>query len=146
MEGPAWSEEQLRTLERALEGWTNYQSAVDEEEDLKALILDYRTRGFCHVVQDVEEAERELGRKPVLNRLGVVVKWKGEKKKSRIIWDLRESRANEACSQGERIILPRLNDLGMAAARAYRRGLVPWIAGIDIKDAFMNIRRGPTSS
>ena len=143
VEGLEWDEEQFRALERSLEGWSNYQSAVDEAEDLKALIGDYQDRGFCHLVYSMREAEEELGRPPILNRLGVVVKWKGEKKKSRIIWDLRESRANEACSQSERIILPRLNDLGLAASRAYRHGRVPWIAGIDIKDAFMNIPAGP---
>ena len=70
------------------------------------------------------------------------MKYKGEKKKSRIIWDLRESRANESCSQGERIILPRLNDLGLAALQVYQDGDEPWLAGIDIKDAFMNIPAG----
>ena len=142
VEGPAWGEEQFRALERSLEGWSNYKSAEEEREDLQTLIQDYQARGFCHLVTTMEQAEEELGRRPVLNRLGVVVKWKGDKKKSRIIWDLRESRANEACSQGERIILPRLNDLGTAASRVYRNGGTPWIAGIDIKDAFMNIPAG----
>lgn len=40
-------------------------------EDLTALI-EYTNRGFCHKLHSMEEAERELGRKPILNRLGVV--------------------------------------------------------------------------
>ena len=45
-------------------------------------------------------------------------------------------------NQGERIILPRLNDLGLAALQVYQDGDEPWLAGIDIKDAFMNIPAG----
>ena len=48
-------------------------------------------------------------RTPVLNTLGIV-KEKESGRKARIIWDLREFGINELCSQGERIILPRVTD------------------------------------
>ena len=140
--GEQWTEEQRKQLVRSMDGWENYQSAIDENQDLQQLVSDYVERGFCHLVPDVEHATRELGSEPVVNRLGVVVKYKGEKKKSRIIWDLRESGANLSCSQGERVLLPRLLDLGQAGVRAYKSGRTPWLAGIDIKDAFMNIPAG----
>ena len=142
VEGESWTEEQRRQLVRSMDGWENYKSAIEENQDLQQLISDYVERGFCHLVPSMEQATQELGTEPVVNRLGVVVKYKGEKKKSRIIWDLRESGANLSCSQGERILLPRLLDLGLAGVRAYRAGQTPWLAGIDTKDAFMNIPAG----
>ena len=63
-------------------------------------------------------------------------------KKARVIWDLRESFVNKACHQGERIILPRLLDVVASALSSYRRGRPPYLAGVDIKDAFMNIPAG----
>ena len=63
-------------------------------------------------------------------------------KKSRIIWGLRESRANRLRNQGERILLPRLLDVAQQAIRVYRSGSTPWLAAVDIRDAFMNIPSG----
>ncbi|CAK9106255.1 Uncharacterized protein SCF082_LOCUS49493 [Durusdinium trenchii] len=130
-------------LYRSLEGWQNYKSAQEEADDLDALISDYVGRGFCHLSGSMEEATAELGRPPVLNKLGVVVKYNAHgTKKSRIIWDLRESRANQLCNQGERILLPRLLDVAQQAIRVYRSGSTPWLAAVDIRDAFMNIPSG----
>ena len=130
-------------LYRSLEGWQNYKSAQEEADDLDALISDYVGRGFCHLSGSMEEATAELGRPPVLNKLGVVVKYNAYgTKKSRIIWDLRESRANQLCNQGERILLPRLLDVAQQAIRVYRSGSTPWLAAVDIRDAFMNIPSG----
>lgn len=66
-------------------------------------------------------------------------------KKRRLIWDLRESKANAVCCQGERILLPRLLDLAQQATHVYRQGEEPWLAAI-VKDAFMNIPSGPDKS
>lgn len=133
------------SLLRSLEGWQNYQSAEEERQDLLALIEDYTKRGFCHKIKSIKEAERELGRAPILNKLGVVTKvTPAGKKKSRIIWDLKESRANSICHQKERILLPRLLDLAQHALWTYRQGEDEevWLAAVDIKDAFMNIPAG----
>ena len=128
---------------KTLEGWTNYISAEQEDEELQSLIQDYTNRKLCHLSSSLEEAERELGRRPILNRLGVIVKHKVEHgkttKKARVIWDLRRSQANACCHQGERVLLPRLLDLVAGALKGMRAGKQVWIAAIDIKDAFMNI-------
>ena len=142
VQGPRWEDESLRELSRSLEGWQNYSSAVEEAQDLNDLMEDYVKRGFCHFVNDEAEATTELGRPPIINKLGVVVKYKDGKKKSRIIWDMRESKANLACSQGERILLPRLEDVAQAALKVYKKGNTPWLAVVDVKDAFMNIPSG----
>lgn len=142
VEGIEWKAEALQTLARSLSGWQNYMSAVEEAAELDQLVEDYVKRGFCRLVEDDEAAKKDLGRAPVLNKLGVVVKWSADKKKSRVIWDLRESGANALCSQGERIVLPRLLDLAQGAVIAYRRQREPWLAAVDIRDAFMNIPAG----
>ena len=132
---------------RTLEGWSNYPSAEEEAETLEELISDYVARGFCQIAYSPQEAEEALGGRPVLNKLGVLVKEKRDAhgkvvKKARVIWDLRESSVNKACHQGERIILPRLLDVVSSALSSYRRGRPPYLAGVDIKDAFMNIPAG----
>ena len=92
-------------------------------------------------------ASKQLGDEPVLNKLGVLVKNKRdaqgrEVKKARVIWDLKESSVNKACNQGERIILPRLLDVVASLLAAYKRGRSPYLAGVDVRDAFMNIPAG----
>eukprot|EP00435_Cladocopium_sp_Y103_P021280 s2656_g5.t1 len=47
-EANAPKDENLNDLVRSLEGWQNYQSAIEEQQDLQALIEDYVKRGFCH--------------------------------------------------------------------------------------------------
>ncbi|CAE7648821.1 unnamed protein product [Symbiodinium sp. CCMP2592] len=140
---PAWQLDR-----RALEGWKNYPSAEAEEGTLRDLLDDYVNRGFCVLVATEEEAEAILGGPPVLNRLGVIAKDKTDAqgrpvRKARVIWDLRESRVNLACCQGERILLPRLLDVVSSLLRVYREGGKPYLAGLYIKDAFMNVPAGP---
>ena len=131
------------SIVRPLANWENYGSAVEEKEDLDQLIDDYTARGFCHKAMSMEEATAELGREPVLNRLGVVVKHPpGGKKKSRIIWDLRESRANKFCHPAERVLLPKLLDVAESALKIQRKGSQVWLAAVDIRDAFMNVPAG----
>eukprot|EP00435_Cladocopium_sp_Y103_P005106 s7174_g1.t1 len=127
----------------SLEGWANYTSAEEENDDLQQLVKDYVDRGFCHLSPSLEEATKELGRQPIVNRLGVIVKEKveGDKasRKARIIWDLRRSGANQSCDQAERVLLPRLLDLVAGVLEGYRQSKPCWVAAIDIKDAFMNV-------
>jgi len=131
---------------KTLEGWANYSSASEENKVLQELIQDYKKKGFCHTAASIEEATQELQRKPVLNKLGVLVKTKIENgvevKKARIIWDLRRSGANSCCRQGERVLLPRLLDLAASALEGFRKSKDCWVAVIDIRDAFLNIPVG----
>ena len=86
---------------------------------------------------------REYGRQPVINKLGVVVKYnEAGAKKSRIIWDLTQSQANCSCHQGERIVLPRLTDLAASACQALRTHEQAWVLALDVRDAFLNIPAG----
>ena len=135
-----------QNLSRSLQGWRNFASAVEEAADLKVLVADYCERGSCHLTT-YDQACEELGAKPVLNKLGVIIKEKldarGQQvRKARIIWDMRESGANHCCHQKERILLPRLLDAVHAVLQVYRSGSCPYLAAVDIRDAFMNIPAG----
>lgn len=72
----------------------------------------------------------------------MIVKVKESGRKARIIWDLRESRINSLCRQGERVILPRLRDAIMDANRIYRQGGLPRFLAVDITNAFHNVPAG----
>lgn len=93
------------------------------------------------MVESKGEAERILGENPIWSKLGVVVKFQGEekKRKSRIIWDLKESKVNERCDPGERVVLPRLMDAVRDCEHLLRRKMDPVFVAIDIQDAFHNI-------
>ena len=142
VDGSSWEQERANALSRCLEGWTNYPSAIEESEDLLRLIKEADSQGFCSFYNSLDEVQSDLGIKPVLNRLGVIVKVKESGRKARIIWDLRESQINSLCRQGERVILPRLRDAIMDANRIYRKGGLPRFLAVDITNAFHNVPAG----
>eukprot|EP00434_Breviolum_minutum_P038994 symbB.v1.2.034605.t1/scaffold4499.1/size38882/7 len=141
VDGPTEAE-----LIRPLDGWTNWPSAEEESADLHRLIRDAESKGFCRVISDEKTAKQILGEDPILNKLGVVVKFSGSgdevKKKSRIIWDMRESKVNSRCDPAERIILPRLLDVVSETLTFQANYLKPVFAAIDIQDAFHNVPAG----
>ena len=76
----------------------------------------------------------------------MVVKYSGSgsevKKKSRIIWDMRESGVNDKCDPAERIVLPRLMDVVSETLKKQKDEQLPTFAAIDIQDAFHNVPAG----
>ena len=122
--------------------WENWPSALEEKEDLHSLIREAEGKGFCSVVPDARQAEQMAGGKVILNKLGVIVKNRLGKKKSRIIWDLKESGVNRKCDQSERIVLPRLLDLVHSCLKLMREGREPILTTADIQDAFHNVPAG----
>ena len=143
VEGPDWEEEVAKLLARQFEGWANHHPSADEgQDDLEKLINEAKDKGFISIFGTMEEASEYLGRWPVLNKLGFIIKIKGEKRKARLIWDLRESGVNDLCAQGERIILPRLTDAASDAVSIFRSGGKPCFFAIDIENAFHNIPAG----
>lgn len=131
-------------LMKDLDQWCNWPSAEEEAEDLHRLIREAEEKRFCRVLKDDSNTRAELQGPQVLNKLGVVVKYQGpdNKKKSRIIWDMRESGINKRCDPSERIILPRLTDAVHDALDLMREGQSPILAAIDIENAFHNIPAG----
>ena len=141
-----WEAEAADQLLRSFENWDNHPSAVEWEEDLHKLIDEAASKGFCSFYPNMAAAEREIGIKPVLNKLGLLVKEKqtpeGVIRKARIIWDMRESGTNKLCSQGERVLLPRVTDAIEDALEIFRKGGKPAFLAVDIRDAFHNIPSG----
>lgn len=62
-----WREESAKALIRDIQGWSNYQSAEEEQEALQGLIQEAVDAGFCTIYNSVKQAEVELGRTPLLN-------------------------------------------------------------------------------
>ncbi|CAE8690656.1 unnamed protein product, partial [Polarella glacialis] len=109
---------------RDLANWSNYSSAVGSPDEVEKLLDKARRLGFCNRFPNMEAASEFLSRKPLLNKLGLIAKLLGDGTfKFRLIWDLKESKANLACKMGERIILPRLQDFIVAIVEmlAHRR-------------------------
>ena len=91
VQGPQWEEEAANNLARQFEGWASHPSADEGQEDLEKLINEAQSKGFISVFDTMEA----LGLWPVLNKLGLIIKIKGDKRKARLIWDLRESGVND---------------------------------------------------
>eukprot|EP00435_Cladocopium_sp_Y103_P055235 s871_g18.t1 len=81
VDGPAWEEEAADALARQLEGWRNHPSAEEWESDMSQLLEEAHSKGFISVFDNMEEAQEYLGRRPILNKVGVIVKIKGDKRK-----------------------------------------------------------------
>ena len=94
-------------LRRPWDEWENWPSAEEEHEALVKLVREAEEKGFCKITADPEVARQILGADPVLSKLGVIVKHQGEnqEKKTRIIWDLRESGLNNKCNPAERVVM-----------------------------------------
>ena len=131
---------------RNFQGWENHPSASEWETELLKLVGDSLDKGFCSLYNCTQDAFEDLGIEPVLNKVGVIVKDKitqsGVTRKARIIWDMRESHINSLCSQGERIILPKVTDVVSDAIDIFRAGGTPSFVAVDIRDAFHNIPAG----
>ena len=134
--------EQILQLARSTQGWDNHPSANEFKDDVEQLVLEAQSKGFCALYDSVEEAEKAVGKKIVFNKLGLIVKERDGKRKARIIWDLKESKVNALCSQGERILLPRVSDAIKSSNNVFRSGGSPSYLAIDIRDAFHNIPSG----
>ena len=132
-------------LRRPWDEWENWPSAEEEHEALVKLVREAEEKGFCKITADPEVARQILGADPVLSKLGVIVKHQGEnqEKKTRIIWDLRQSGLNNKCNPAERVVLPRLLDVVTDSLRLLKTEGAVTFAAVDIKDAFHNV---PASS
>lgn len=137
-----WEGYQLRELAREFEGWENHQSAEEFHADLTELVKEAYEKGFCSFASSIEEAGDMIGAPPLLNKLGLLVKEKDGKRKCRIIWDLKESKSNSLCSQGERVLLPKLSDVSQDILEVFRKGGAPRLLAVDIRDAFHNVPAG----
>ena len=141
-----WDADTAESLRRPFEGWTNHPSASEWHDDLLSLVDEAHSKGFCSFFPNMKEAEDDIGIRPVLNKLGVLVKEKpspnGMVRKARLIWDMKESKINSLCNQGERILLPRVNDVISDVIETYRKGGRPSFVAIDFQDAFHNIPSG----
>jgi len=123
------------------DGWDNYVSFEQEPEAAKELLASMEQKGWAKTFTTRKDLEEYLKDTDIpACKMGLVKKQKADGTyKYRIVWDLRRSGSNAKIRQGERVLLPRLNEpvsdaLHFAADRSSEEGIE--FAVIDIKDAF----------
>ena len=83
-----------------------------------------------------------LGARPVLSKIGVIAKVKGDKVKKRIVLDAAQSKVSISSVRGERVILPRAMDLvwdGLEMAKSPGQQLEQEFLVLDFESAFWNM-------
>lgn len=123
----------------------NYVSYEENKEDADALFAEEVAKGFAHWATDKEVLEQKYG-KLVQSSIGVIVKYKKDQKKVRLVHDLRRSGVNSTIKFSERLVLPRLRDLAedvMVLMENRLPGERVALMSLDYKDAFkqMPVRR-----
>ncbi len=106
-DNPEFMPEDLAT---DFDGFVNY-SGIEEDDDLAEQMQGYADSGFVKVFRDLRSCSEYLGGKPVLSRLGCVVKERFGKIKKRVIVDSKQSGVSRTASLGFRSVLPRVLDL-----------------------------------
>ena len=136
--------EDLLSTEGSLGGWANYVSAECEPEISGDILRKMVAAGWATRHSTKASLVSELGAPDfVLNKLALISRMRSDgTMKHRLIWDLLRSGVNELIAPGERIILPRLNDLvddvlDLQRACAPHEHVV--LFGTDIADAFHQV-------
>ncbi len=122
-------------------GLENYRSAEDDPVPCKQLLTHMVEQQWAVSVVSWEELCTLLRSKDItLNKLGLVTKIREDgTTKYRLVWDLRRSGVNEHVHQGERVILPRLQDVVediLYLLNLCEEGESVWLMVVDITDAF----------
>ena len=130
-------------------GWTNYGSAEESPEICEEILTKMADSGWTVELTSWEEVLQFLGTDEVaINKLALVSKQKPDGSwKHRLIWDLLRSGVNLLVNQGERVILPRVQDVLQDAAELAKpgdgrsSGPPVLLVGTDISDAFHCVPR-----
>eukprot|EP00435_Cladocopium_sp_Y103_P009539 s1894_g2.t1 len=127
----------------------NYISVQDNVEEAKVELDRYRSQGYLvDVPKAVVESEMSHG---TISRLGLILKYKPEGLKRRIILDLKRSGGNRKSVLPEKLVLPRPRDAIAMMRNMYERRLQVGSEGnyarelivIDISDAYMSLGLDP---
>ena len=102
-------EEEVPELESQI-GVQNYKSVYDEPEHAKEELERYIQKGFCKIW--TEDKVKEVFKKGAVSKLALLLKQKeGGGVKRRFIIDFLRSGGNKLAKVGERIVLPRTQDV-----------------------------------
>ena len=138
------SEVEIDALHTDYDNFENYTGVEDNEEAWKAL-ESYREKGYLRRFDTLKELERHVQGKPVLSKIGCIIK---EKKnpvtneittKTRIILDCKRSQVSKAAVRTHKSVLPRVSDAiqsTLAMQSDLRRQEQIMFLVADIVDAF----------
>ena len=120
----------------------NYTSYDDEREAADEQIQKELDAGFLEIAPDRATLEEKLG--PLVpSRIGVIIKFKGKKRKVRLIHDLSRGGVNQTVVISERVVLPRASDVFEsvhALAGTCQGDRVLTFLSLDFKDAFKHLQ------
>ena len=128
VESPVLQEEDLYEQELFRDNHKSFKATVDGSQPAMVELQGLIDSSFARLCTDSAEAERWLGKVPVISPLGNVAKFKPDgTMKNRLIQDFRASSVNSASSVSERQVLPRFvdhaRDLAMLSARGSSVGV-----------------------
>ena len=132
-------------IAKAADADGNYSSYVENQDDAEAELQKEFDNGYFAWYPDATEAEHVHG-KITLSKVGAVVTTKNEKKKVRLIHDLRRSLVNSEVVIKERLVLPRLSDVIEDTTDMLlkaKSGEDVELVVLDFADAFKHLRVSP---
>ena len=129
-------------------GWENYRSAESDLEVCATILQNMVKEAWALSFTSTDALCKHLGVEGViLNELGLVTKIKPDgTTKHHLVWDLRRSGVNRLIPPGERIVLPRVQDLiedAFELHRAATAGERLFLFGTDVPDAFHQVPPEP---
>ena len=114
------SEVSCMDLHTDFDNFANYSGVEENEEAYKAL-ESYADKGYLKKFETLEQLESHLGEKPILSKIGCIVKQKTNlitgltTTKTRIILDCKRSMVSRAAGRTRKSILPRVTDAVQAS-------------------------------
>lgn len=119
----------------------NYISYDENKADADELFIKEMENGYVDWSTDQGSLEKKYG-PLVQSSIGVIVKYKKDVKKVRLVHDLRRSGINNTIQFGERLVLPRLRDVvedAMILFEALEPGEKVMLLSLDFRDAFKQL-------
>ena len=144
----------IDTLASDYESFSNY-TGVDDDPDAAAVLEKYIQLDFLKRFRTLQEVKAFVGGNPILNKLGLVVRYKTntagqEVKKTRIIVDNKESGVTRVAKRTHRSTLPRpanavQSAMGLMDGNVKEEDLESYIDLLvaDVSDAFWQIPLHP---
>ena len=90
--------------------FTNY-AGVEHDDHAASELARLEEKGFIRGFNSFHSVCEFLGSTPVLSKIGVITKIRGNKTKKRIVLDAKQSGVSAASSKLEHVVLPRATDV-----------------------------------
>ena len=128
------------------ENFANY-TGVDDDETAEREIKAHLQKGHLKSFSSLDELRSFLGEEPILNKIGLIVKSKNGKTKTRMILDTKVSNLKACSRKAQRVLLPRLLDAIVQGLENYSKceqdESLDWFV-LDFSEAFWQVPLEPS--